>query len=131
VEIKEENVGVHLLMGLGHKGPNPTPRPDRGQSPQSRGSGPCRQRLYNGHVNQRSLQARKVEHYTDGPIPYNVVAVVCTTTVTPFFLYTGAASSSRSTSSPKIWNPLTLYRSRGSRSTNEFIDKNSASLNPS
>jgi hypothetical protein len=50
-------------MGLGYKGPSPTPRPDRGQSPQSRGSGSHRQRLYNGHVNQCSPKVRKVEHY--------------------------------------------------------------------
>jgi hypothetical protein len=30
------------------------PSPDRGQSPQSMGSGPYRQCLYNGHVNQNS-----------------------------------------------------------------------------
>jgi hypothetical protein len=45
-------------MGLGHKGPSPPPRPDRGQSPQLRGSGPHHQRLYNVHVNQRSWPAR-------------------------------------------------------------------------
>jgi hypothetical protein len=119
MEIKRENVGVDLQMGLDHKGLSPTSRPDRGQSPQLRGSGPRRQRLYSWCVNQRSPQARKVEHYTVGPIPYDAVAVGCTTAVTSFFLYAGTASSSRSTSSSKVWNPLTPYRSRGSRSANE------------
>jgi hypothetical protein len=91
-------------MGLGHKGPSPTPRSDRGQSPQSRGSEPHYQHLYNVHVNQRSPHARKIEHYTEDPIPYDAVAVGCTTVVTPFFLYTDAASSSRTTTGPAVWN---------------------------
>jgi hypothetical protein len=92
-------------MGLGgHNGPSPTLRPDRGQSPQSRGSGPHYQHLYNRHVNQRSPHARKIEHYTEGPIPYGAVVVGCTTAVTPFFLYTTATSSSLTTIGPTVWN---------------------------
>jgi hypothetical protein len=66
-------------MGLAHKGPGPPPYHDLGQSPQSRGSRPHRQRLYNGHVNQDSPLLKK-EHYSDDPIPYVTAAVGCTTT---------------------------------------------------
>jgi hypothetical protein len=106
-------------MGLSHKDQVQLPALIGGNPLNQGGSGPHYQRLYNGHVNQHSLQARKVEHYTEGLIPYGAVAVGCTTIVTPFFLYAGTASGSHSTSSPKVWNPLTPYLSRGSRSTNE------------
>jgi hypothetical protein len=126
-----ENVRVDLQMGLGHKGPSPTPRSDRGQSPQSRGSGPRRQCLYNGHVNQHSPQVRKVEYYTEGLIPYSNVVVGCTTAVTSFFLYAGAASSSCSTSNPKVWNPLHPTGAEAQDPQINHLEKNSTSLNPS
>jgi hypothetical protein len=65
-------------MRLDHKGSSPPPRPDWGQSPQSRGSGSHCQCLYNGHVNQRSQPARKIQHYSEALIPYGAAAVECT-----------------------------------------------------
>jgi hypothetical protein len=52
-------VGVDLQWAWATRDPSLTLRPDRGQSSQLRGSGSHRQRLYNGHVNQRSLPAKK------------------------------------------------------------------------
>jgi hypothetical protein len=65
-------------MGLGHKGPSPPPCPDRGQSPQLRGSGSHCQCLYKGHVNQPSQPTRKIQHYSEALIPYGAAAVECT-----------------------------------------------------
>jgi hypothetical protein len=55
------------LMSLGHKGLSPFPC--AGQSPQSRGTGPYYQRLYNAYVNQRSCQSHIVHlHRWSDPI---------------------------------------------------------------
>jgi hypothetical protein len=115
-------------MGLGHKGPSPPPCPDWGQSPQSRGSGPHRQRLYNGHVNQ------------DSPLPENRTPTRGFDSIWHrsggmrhcplLFLYINATSGSSATASPTVCKlPHSLTEQR-LKIYNESAIRDPARMNP-
>jgi hypothetical protein len=115
-------------MGLGHKGPSPPPCPDRDQSPQSRGSGPHCQRLYNGHGNQGSPlpENRTPTRGSDSLWHHSGGMHHCLS----LFLYIGAASGSSVTASPMVWKlPHSLTEQR-LKIYNESAIRDPARTNP-
>jgi hypothetical protein len=103
MEIKGENVGVDLKVGLIKVTKSTFSCPDRGQSLNQRAVGPtasayimatrtkvCCGRIQYTYTGVRSLRALQ---RWDAPLP----------TIDPFFHDAGAASGSRSSSTPTIW----------------------------
>jgi hypothetical protein len=71
MDIKGENVGVDLQVGLVKGTKSTSPCPDRGQSLNQRGSGAHCQCIYNVHVNQSFLLPHTVHLHRD-PITQGV-----------------------------------------------------------